>query len=82
MGVEDRDWMRERKIDYSTHAERQEQHKSANPPPHIPQWGFMFFERLKHHKSANPPTDIPQWVFVVCGFIALAIVLWVGNHWH
>jgi len=63
MGIQDRDYAKERKLDYSSKYDRKK------PNARIPTF-------------QNTPTDIPQWVFVVCGLIAVALLLYFGATWH
>lgn len=60
MGMQDRDYVRERKLDYTSKYDRKPQKK------------------MRH----SAPTEIPAWVFVVCGFGAIAIIWYIGTHYH
>lgn len=67
MGIQDRDYAKERKLDYSSKYDAKKKTKT------IP----VFQEQTKSEQQ-----NIPQWAFVVCGLIAVGLILYIGATWN
>lgn len=73
MGQQDRDYMRERKLDY-----RSKYDGRSVPGPYKEGW----YDGRDEEHSRNGPPDLPQWLIWMCIGGALYAAFLIGRYWH